>query len=27
LNMSCDLIGEVQESGIIKVVDWRVVNE
>ena len=27
LNMSCDLIGEVQESGIIKVIDWRVVNE
>ena len=27
LNVSCDLIGEVQESGIIKVIDWRVVNE
>ena len=27
LNMTCDLIGEVQESGIIKVIDWRVVNE
>lgn len=27
LNMICDLIGEVQESGIIKVIDWRVVNE
>ncbi|MDG1550551.1 MAG: hypothetical protein P8Q95_02380 [Candidatus Poseidoniaceae archaeon] len=27
LNMYCDLIGEVQESGIIKVIDWRVVNE
>lgn len=27
LNMKCDLIGKVQESGIIKVIDWRVVNE
>ena len=27
LNVSCDLIGEVQGSGIIKVIDWRVVNE
>jgi len=27
LNVSCDLIGKVQESGIIRVTDWRVVNE
>lgn len=27
LNVSCDLIGEAQKSGIIRVIDWRVVNE